>query len=156
LTLASRNLFHDRLRFVATTVGIVFSIVLVMVQMGLYLGFGQMVTKTIDHSSADLWVMRKGTKCFEDPSLLDAKASRAILSTHGVASAATLVIGFSDWQLPTGELTPVFIVGSDLREHTLRPWDIVQGSTKALLAPNTVAVDRSYEKRLGVSKLGDK
>src|SRR5215831_12334392 len=39
--LASRNLFHDRLRFVATVVGIVFSIVLVTVQLGLYLGFGR-------------------------------------------------------------------------------------------------------------------
>jgi putative ABC transport system permease protein len=156
LTLASRNLFHDRLRFVATTVGIVFSIVLVMVQMGLYLGFGQMVTKTIDHASADLWVMRKGTKCFEDPSLLDAKARQAILSTHGVASAATLVIGFSAWRLSSGELTPVFIVGSDLSKDTLQPWDIVQGSLKALLTPNTVAVDRSYATRLGISKLGDK
>jgi putative ABC transport system permease protein len=38
LTPASRNLFQDRLRFVATLVGIVFSVVLVMVQMGLYLG----------------------------------------------------------------------------------------------------------------------
>jgi putative ABC transport system permease protein len=36
-TLASRNLLHDRLRFIATVVGIVFSIVLVTVQMGLYL-----------------------------------------------------------------------------------------------------------------------
>ncbi len=35
LTLASRNLFHDRLRFIATLIGIVFSVVLVMVQMGL-------------------------------------------------------------------------------------------------------------------------
>ena len=37
-TLAFRNLFHDRLRFIATVIGIVFSIVLVTVQMGLYLG----------------------------------------------------------------------------------------------------------------------
>jgi putative ABC transport system permease protein len=100
--------------------------------------------------------MRKGTKCFEDPSLLDAKARQAILSTHGVASAATLVIGFSAWRLPSGELTPVFIVGSDLSKNTLQPWDIVQGSLKALLAPGTVAVDSSYGKRLGISKLGDK
>ena len=70
-TLAFRNLFHDRLRFIATVIGIVFSIVLVTVQMGLYLGFGQMVTTMIDHASADLWIMPKGTKCFEDPSLLD-------------------------------------------------------------------------------------
>lgn len=156
LTLASRNLFHDRLRFVATTVGIVFSIVLVMVQMGLYLGFGQMVTRMIDHASADLWVMRKGTKCFEDPSLLNAKARQAILAINGVASAETLVIGFSDWRLPSGEMTPVFVVGSDLNQETLRPWNITEGSAKALLASDAVAVDRSYEERLGVSKLGEK
>src|SRR5262249_47414650 len=64
--LASRNLFHDRLRFVATVVGIVFSIVLVTVQLGLYLGFGRVVTTMIDHASADLWIMPAGTKCFED------------------------------------------------------------------------------------------
>ena len=121
LTLASRNLFHDRLRFIATMVGIVFSVVLVMVQMGLYLGFGQMVTKMIDHASADLWVMRKGTKCFEDPSLLQASTRRAILTVDGVAKASTLVIGFSDWRLPSGEMTPVFVVGSDLNDNVSSP-----------------------------------
>jgi putative ABC transport system permease protein len=155
LTLASRNLFHDRLRFVATTVGIVFSVVLVMVQMGLYLGFGQMVTKMIDHTSTDLWVMRQGTKCFEDPSLLDDDAWRTIVHVNGVLGVATLVIGFSDWKLPSGEMTPVFIVGSYLGDDVLRPWNITEGSIKELLAPHTVAVDVSYEKRLGVSKLGD-
>ena len=47
--MASRNLFQDRLRFVATLIGIVFSVVLVVVQMGLYLGFGRIVTTMIDH-----------------------------------------------------------------------------------------------------------
>ena len=37
--LASRNLFQDRLRFIATIVGIVFSMVLVNIQMGLFLSF---------------------------------------------------------------------------------------------------------------------
>ena len=114
-TLAARNLFHDRLRFVATMVGIVFSVVLVMVQMGLYLGFGRMVTTMIDHASTDLWVVRRGTKAFEDPSLLEAKTQKAVLSVPGVAKARPLVIGFSDWRLPDGEMTPVFIVGSDLQ-----------------------------------------
>ena len=44
LTLASRNLLQDRLRFIATIIGIVFSIVLVTVQMGLFLSFDRMVT----------------------------------------------------------------------------------------------------------------
>src|SRR6266581_441027 len=99
--LASRNLFHDRLRFVATVVGIVFSIVLVTVQMGLYLGFGQMVTTMIDHASADLWIMPTGTKCFEDPSLLDERKRFQALAINGVTEAVPVVIGFSDWRVPT-------------------------------------------------------
>jgi putative ABC transport system permease protein len=43
-TLASRNLFQDRFRFTASLIGIVLSVVLVMMQMGLYFGFGGMVT----------------------------------------------------------------------------------------------------------------
>jgi putative ABC transport system permease protein len=69
-TLAFRNLFHDRLRLAATVIGIVFSIVLVTVQMGLYFGFGQMVTTMIDHATADLWVVARGPQSFEDPTLL--------------------------------------------------------------------------------------
>jgi putative ABC transport system permease protein len=156
LTLASRNLFHDRLRFVATTIGIVFSVVLVMVQMGLYLGFGNMVTTMIDHADADLWVMRKGTKCFEDPSLLAVNKLKDIRAVNGVAKANPLVIGFSDWRLASGEMTPVFIVGSDLNEHVLDPWNIKQGSLKALDAPHTVGVDLSYRDRLGLTGLATK
>ena len=119
--LASRNLWHDRLRFVATVVGIVFSIVLVTVQLGLYLGFGRTVTTMVDHASADLWVMPVGTKCFEDPSLLDERKRFQALSINGVAQAISVVIGFADWQIPAGGTTPVFIVGSDLRAGGLLP-----------------------------------
>jgi putative ABC transport system permease protein len=152
--LAFRNLFHDRLRLVATVIGIVFSIVLVMVQMGLYLGFGRMVTTMIDNASADLWVMPKGTKCFEDPSLLDARQRNRALSVPGVAEAIPVVIGFADWRTPSGSSTPVFVVGSDLRSGGLQPWNLVEGRLESLSTPNAVAVDRTYFDRLGVSGLG--
>ena len=152
--LASRNLWHDRLRFVATVVGIVFSIVLVTVQLGLYLGFGRTVTTMVDHASADLWVMPVGTKCFEDPSLLDERKRFQALSINGVAQAISVVIGFADWQIPAGGTTPVFIVGSDLRAGGLLPWNLVEGSLEALAIPGAVAVDRSYFKRLGISGIG--
>jgi putative ABC transport system permease protein len=153
-TLALRNLFHDRLRFVATLIGIVFSIVLVTVQMGLYLGFGRMVTTMIDHASADLWIMPKGTKCFEDPSLLNIRERYRALSTGGVAEAIPLVIGFADWRIPGGEMTPVFVIGSDLRSGGLEPWNLVGGRIEALSNPRAIAVDRSYFDRLGVSEIG--
>jgi putative ABC transport system permease protein len=154
ITLAFRNFFHDRLRFIATVIGIVFSIVLVTVQMGLYLGFGRTVTTMIDHVSADLWIMPHGTKCFEDPALLDASKRNRALSINGVAAAIPVVIGFADWRLPNGGTTPVFIIGSDLRSGGLLPWDLVEGRIEALSIPRAVAVDRSYFDRLGISGMG--
>src|SRR5512138_3091426 len=113
--IALRNLFHDRLRFIATVIGIVVSIVLVTVQLGLYLGFERMVTTMIDHASADLWIVPQGTKCFEDPSLLDARKQFRARAIDGVAEAVPLVLGFADWRMPGGSITPVFVVGSDPR-----------------------------------------
>jgi len=152
--LASRNLLHDRLRLVATVIGIVFSIVLVTVQMGLYLGFGHMVTTMIQHAQADLWVMPQGTKCFEDPSLLDERQRFRALAVNGVAEASPVVIGFAEWRIPAGGSTPVFLVGSDLRNNSLQPWNVVQGSIDSLFAPNAVAVDETYFDRLGITGLG--
>jgi putative ABC transport system permease protein len=152
--LASRNLFHDRLRFVATIVGIGFSIVLVTVQMGLYVGFGRMVTTMIDHSSADLWIMPLGTKCFEDPSLLDDRQRFRTLAVNGVTEVAPLVIGFAQWRLPGGTTTPVFIVGSELGGLGLRPWNLVAGRIDDLSIPGAVAIDQSYFERLGTSGMG--
>jgi putative ABC transport system permease protein len=152
--LAFRNLLHDRLRFIATVVGIVFSIVLVTVQLGLYLGFGRMVTTMIDHTSADLWIMPVGTKCFEDPSLLDERKRFQALSISGVTQAIPVVIGYADWRVPGGGTTPVFIIGSDLRAGGLLPWNVVEGSVDDLAIPGAVAVDRSYFDRLGVRGIG--
>src|SRR5690242_16168997 len=125
--LASRNLFHDRLRFVATIVGIVFSIVLVTVQLGLYVGFRRMVTTMIDHAQADLWIMPTGTKCFEDPSLLDERQRFRALAVKGVIGVTPLVIGYAQWRLPTGTTTPVFMVGAELDAASLHPWNVVAG-----------------------------
>jgi putative ABC transport system permease protein len=153
-TLAARNLFHDRLRFVATLVGIVFAMMLVTVQMGLYLGFGRMVTTMIDHADADLWIMPLGTKCFEDPSVLDEQKRFRALSVNGVAQATSVVIGFAPWKMPAGGTTPVFIIGSRMREGGLRPWNLVAGSVESLEIPGAIAVDRSYFGRLGIDGLG--
>ncbi|HKF07756.1 MAG TPA: ABC transporter permease [Xanthobacteraceae bacterium] len=152
--LASRNLLHDRLRFIATVIGIIFSVVLVTVQLGLYLGFGRIVTTMIDHASADLWIMPWGTKCFEDPSTLDERTRFQALSIDGVTQAAPVVIGYADWRLPAGGTFPVFIVASDLREGGLLPWNLVEGSVEALAIPGAVAVDRSYFDRLGINGIG--
>ena len=156
LTLACRNLLQDRLRFIATIIGIVFSIVLVTVQMGLYLGFERMVTTMVEHASADLWVMPPGTKSFEDTSLIDEQQRFRALSVKEVTAAVPMVIGFAQWRLPSGATTPIFVVSSGTGPASLQPWNLVAGDVRALSLPNSVAVDQSYFDRLETTGLGEK
>ncbi len=153
--LAFRNLFHDRLRLIATVIGIVFSIVLVTVQMGLYVSFERMVTVMIDNADADLWIVPRGTKCFEDPSMLDERERFRALAVDGVASAAPLVIGFAQWRTPSGGNTPIFMIGSDPRGDGLAPWNVIEGKAESLAIPGAVAIDRFYFDRLETTRVGD-
>lgn len=153
--LASRNLFHDRLSLIVTLVGIVFSVVLVAVQLGLYLGSERMIAAMLDRANGDLWVVPLGTKSFDDPSLLSGREKYSVLSTEGVESVEELVVGFAGWRKPKGGTTAVLVVGSNPIGDGLQPWNLIEGSAAALLAPAAVGVDKSYFEDLGIDKLGD-
>src|SRR5262249_41891025 len=116
LTLAFRNLFHDRVRLIVTLVGILFSIVLLAVQLGLYLGARSMIISMIDRADGDLWIMAYGTKNFEEAQPIQARARFVALSTPDVVSATPIVTGFTDWRKPTGGSTLVVVIGSDAEE----------------------------------------
>ena len=61
VSLARRNLFHDRVSLLVTLVGIVFSVVLIAVQCSIYLGSEYRIVAVMDHIEADLWVIPVGT-----------------------------------------------------------------------------------------------
>jgi putative ABC transport system permease protein len=155
VTLASRNLFHDRVRLIATVVGIVFSIVLVTVQLGVFVSFERMITTMIDHAQADLWIVPAETRSFEGSALLSGRERFHALSVGGVAEVSPLVVGYASWRKPDGGASlPVFLVGSPAGPAGLRPWNVIEGRADDLTMPDAVAVDRSYFAQLGISRLG--
>jgi putative ABC transport system permease protein len=154
--LAYRNLFHDRLSLTVTLVGIVFSVVLVAVQFGIYLGSENRIAAMLDHAEGDLWVVPLGTKSFDDPSMLAGREKHAVLSTPGIASTQELVVGFVIWRKTGGGSTTALLVGSDTTTNKSLPWDISQGSIAALSAPSAVAVDETYFSELGITRIGDR
>jgi putative ABC transport system permease protein len=157
LTLASRNLFHDRVRLVATVVGIVFSIVLVTVQLGVFLSFERMVTTMIDHARADFWIVPAETKSFEGSSLLAGRERLQALSVNGVTAAVPVVVGYASWRKPNGGAsTPVFVVGTPEATAGLQPWNLVKGNLRDLSIPEGVAIDRSYFDELGIAQIGER
>ena len=153
--LAYRNLFHDRLSLFVTLVGIVFSVVLLAFQSGIYLGIERTIAAVIDQTEGELWVVPIGTKSVDDPSLLPGRESYAVLSVPGVAGVETLVMGFSRWRKRNGGATTVLLVGTDWTQGGLRPWNVIEGSVDELAAPKAVAVDKTYFKDLDVTGLGD-
>src|SRR5262245_30896180 len=154
--LAYRNLIHDRLSLIVTLVGIVFSVVLVAVQFGIYLGSENRIAAMLDHTAADLWVIPLGTKSFDDPTLLPGREKHLILSTPGVTEVQELAVGFIPWRKASGGTTAVLLVGSDTATNRSLPWDIIEGSIAALSQPSGVAVDITYFKELGIERLGDR
>jgi putative ABC transport system permease protein len=155
LTLAFRNLFHDRIRLAVTLIGILFSIVLVAVQLGLYLGASRMITANIDHAKADLWVMTYGAKSYEDGAiLLTTRERHQALATPGVSAVIPLVVAFAEWRKPSGGSTRVVVVGSDAEDGGLEPWSLADGTWQDIKAPDAVAVDKSYLRELDISGIG--
>jgi len=156
LTLAFRNLFHDRIRLAVTLVGILFSIVLVAVQLGLYLGASKMITDNIDHAKADLWITAYGAKSLEDGGmLLTSRERHQALATPGVKAVIPLVVRFAEWRKPEGGSTRVVIVGTDAEDGGLVPFNLVEGTWEDIKSPEAVAVDKSYFNELGIKGLGD-
>ncbi len=156
LTLACRNLFHDRVRLIATVVGIVFSIVLVTVQLGVFLSFERMITTMIDHAQADFWIVPSETKSFEESSLLAGRERLEALSINGVTAAVPVVAGYASWRKPNGGAsTSVLVVGAPEASAGLQPWNVVEGSIHDLSTPEAVAIDRSYFDELGIGQIGE-
>ncbi len=155
LTLAFRNLFHDRIRLIVTLIGILFSIVLVAVQLGLYLGARKMIIGMIDNANAELWITAYGAKSFEEAGSLDGRQRHIALSVPGVASVEPLIAAFNEWRKPDGGATLSVVVGTDMPVGGLKPWNVIEGDARAIFQPDAVAVDRTYLENLGVKGLGD-
>jgi len=153
LTLALRNLFHDRIRLGVTLIGILFAVVLVAVQLGLYAGTSKMIVSMIEQSKGELWIVPYGSDSFEGSGVLTGSERHTALSTPGVANAVPIVSAFSKWQRPDGGEQLCVIVGTDPADGGLAPWNIVAGSYESLNLPDAVAIDRTYYKDLGVEGL---
>lgn len=156
LTLAFRNLFHDRIRLAVTLVGILFSIVLVAIQLGMYLGSSRMITDMIERSNADLWITAFDAKSFEEGGiLLTSRERHQALATPGVEDVIPLVVSFAEWRKPEGGSTRVVVVGTDAEDGGLAPWSLVEGTWQDIKSPDAISADDTYFSELGIDGIGD-
>src|SRR5579883_1690841 len=101
-SLALRNLFHDRVRLVVTLTGVVFAVVLVAVQVGLFIGFNTSISNVIDNSGADLWVVSKGVPYIESGMPFSENKLYQVRGIAGVDKAEKYIVQFGRWKQSDG------------------------------------------------------
>ncbi|MBL0157920.1 MAG: FtsX-like permease family protein [Bryobacterales bacterium] len=154
LTLAWKNLFHDKVRLVVTLVGIVFALVLILIQFGLFLSFMDTSANIVEHSRADLWISSPKIPHVNGGSPMAESQRWKALQVPGVQRADRFILAWVPWKLPSGAIEQVQVAGFLLDGDMGRPWNIVAGSVEALRAEDTVIVDEIYKEKLGVTRLG--
>lgn len=153
-SLARRNLFHDKVRLAVTLTGIVFAIVLIIVQLGLFIGFTTTTSGIIDHANADLWISSRGVQNFDVGSPFSESKFYQVLATPGVALAEKYIVRFVNWKRPDGAEESIEIVGFNPDTGIGGPWNIIAGKTSDLKMADTVFIDETYRDKLGVIYLG--
>jgi putative ABC transport system permease protein len=153
--LAWKNLIYDRVRLVVTLTGIVFALVLVLVQFGLFLGFMDTTANIIANNDADLWIAATGIPHVNGATPIPESRRYRALEVDGIDKVEKYNIQFVVWKLPSGATENVQVIGFDLESKLGGPWNITQGSIDALHGEDTIIVDELYRDKLGVSKIGD-
>src|SRR5262245_2447866 len=113
MTLAYRNLLHDRTRFAVTVVGIAFAVFLMIFQGSLLAGFLSAASEVVDATDAALWITARGVPCLDLPAPLPERFRALAEGVPGVAAVDRLATSFGTWQKPDGVRRTVIIVGAD-------------------------------------------
>jgi putative ABC transport system permease protein len=153
--LARRNLFHDKVRLTVTLTGIVFSVVLIVVQLGLFFGFTTATSNLIDHSGADLWITSKNVPYVEQGVAFSERKLNQVRAVPGVADAQKIIAHWTQWKRHDGGEESVQIVGINVDDNLERPWNLVEGRVEDLKSPDAIILDELYKQKLGVTRVGE-
>ena len=149
--LALRNLFHDRVRLVVTLTGIVFALVLIAIQMGLFLGFLDTISGVIENSGADIWIASHGVPFMEHGMPFPERKLHQAMATPGVVAAEKCILKLVDWKRPDGARIPALMVGFNPTAGLAKPWRVIAGNLQDVKTADSVFIDRLYQERLGVT-----
>ena len=110
---AIKTLLADRGKLLTALVGVVFSVVLVNVQGGLFYGLIQKASLLVDQAKADVWVGHKAMNNVDFPQDVPRQFVQRIRSVVGVKRAEPYLVGHSVMTLPDGGFEYVLVVGCD-------------------------------------------
>ncbi len=155
VSLARRNLLHDRLRFLITVTGVSFAVTLVFVQVGLFQGLLDKATVTIDRMGADLWVTPRNTPNLDFAYTFSDALVHRVRSVPGVARADNLVVSFQTMALPSGAREGMVLYAMEDFAAWGVPWRVTSGDLAQLKSLPAFFLDSSAVRRYGPFRVGE-
>jgi len=155
VSVARRNLFNDKTRLAITLVGIMFAVVLMTAQIGAYMAFVSNASQLIDNSPADIWITAKNTVNVDSAKPFSENKINKVRETRGVLWIEKIAQTWGLMKLKSGGTESVQIIGFDTESGVGGPWRMKEGNIKDVKVGNSIIIDESSLRRLGV-KLGDK
>ena len=154
LWLAFRILFQERGRLVITLVGIVFSSVLTLVEVGIYLGMMGNATGVVRHTDGDIWVVSQNVPNFDFSQPFPAYRINRIRALDEVLWAEKIHVWFAFLKLADGRREQAQIIGFNPDTGIGGPWEMAAGRASDVKGGNYIIMDQSSRQRLGKLELG--
>lgn len=152
MQLAWKNIVHNRVRFIATALGIAFAVSLMIFQGSLLFGFSSAASKLVDVMDADLWITARGVPCFDFSAPLSKRFLEISQMAPGVERASRIVMRTAEYRSNDGDHHLVVVVGADPDVGRRFPVPYVAG-THVALEPDAVVIDESNAAVLEVTSL---
>jgi len=162
VSLALATLIYEWRRYLAAVIALAFSGLLVLAQVGMFMGIGKAFSAQIDRSPADIIVLGpKAESLFSGGGGMPARIKPMIYMNQDVAAIGEMAGNGAMFQNDPGpgkkrqrDFVQIFALDPYPGSPTL-PTDYTEQMRVALLEPYSIAIDRTALGKLGV-KLGDK
>jgi len=155
VSIARKNLFQDLPRFIVAQAGIMFSVGLVTIQIGILKGFTRSSTLLIENANADIWVASEELRHLELTLPFEYKKLAQAQQVKGVDRAEAIISQSTVWRDNSSQIAPIRIIGFDPQDTLFRPQTLLAGTWSDIQQPYKVFVDKSDLELLGVTETGD-
>ncbi len=154
LWLALKTLFHEKGRLIITLTGIIFSTVLTLTQVSMYLGMMGNATSVIRHTGADIWITSKNIQNFDFANPFPEERINRVNAIPDILWAERIILTWGFLKLANGGQEQVQVIGFNPDTGVGAPWFMRTGNASDVKGGKYLIMDKTAEQRLGKLETG--
>jgi putative ABC transport system permease protein len=151
MSYALQTLWHERARYASGVLAVTFSAVLIALQCGLMLGLFKITSIPIDNTTADIWVGSTAVPSVDLGKPIPMSYISRVQGTPGVTSVEPYIANFANFTRASGGTELCFLLAGQIDPGCAgAAVPLSREQLDALTLPNSIIVDESDLKRLGL------